>query len=364
MIKSGLSAKRKDFLKNFFESITQISSRYKWQFIATIAFLSLSILVLLLEPSDFSFQERITNFFLIFMNRPIEGMSFDETPLSSIIAAIAPAFLVGVLLTAAIRFFRDLTGSEFEDIRSWNAARAKKNSFTGHIIVVGLGRVGLNLTHMLYNAGYDVVGIDADPVQKIHLPVENKTVGWVIYSKFATEGIGDLEEKVPAVWTRENDLHALEKAGVARAHAVCLMAPNFDSNLFTLMAIRNNYPHLTIITRVQNDAEAQVLAYGGIDRLVEPKFDGACEIANLLKAANPNLVKVSGIIEVTEYMDLLAELKEKGFKLIRTWRWQGVSKNCTVKMLIEAPSHEIAVDLFPTSFQIESATVSLMKQKR
>ncbi|MHA2272310.1 MAG: potassium channel family protein [Candidatus Hodarchaeales archaeon] len=364
MSESRFSPQQKEFLKNLFDTFTQISSRYKWQFIATIAFLSLSFLVLLLEPSEFTLQEKITNFFLIFTNRPIKGMSFEETPLSSIIAAIAPAFLVGVLLTAAVRFFRDLTGSEFGDIRSWNTARAKKNAFNGHIIVVGLGRVGLNLTHMLYNAGYDVVGIDAEPSKTIHLPVENKTVGWVIYSKFATEGIGDLEEKVPAVWARGDDLHALEKARVSRAHAVCLMAPNFDSNLFMLMAIRNNYPHLSIITRVQDDAEAQVLAYGGIDRLVEPKFDGACEIANLLKAANPNLVKVSGIIEVADYMDLLAELKQKGFKLIRTWRWQGVSKDCTVKMLIEAPSHEIAVDLFPASFQIESATVSLMKQKR
>lgn len=364
MIKSRFSTQRKELLKNLFDTIIQISSRYKWQFLATMAFLGLAILVLLLEPSDFTLEERIINFFLIFTNRPIEGMSFDGTPLSSIIAAIAPAFLVGVLLTAALRFFRDLTGSEFGDIRSWNAARAKKNSFERHIIVVGLGRVGLNLTHMLYNAGYDVVGIDIDPSQRIHLPVENKTVGWVIYSKFATEGIGDLEEKVPAVWSRGDDLHALEKALVSRAHAVCLMPANFDSNLFMLMAIRNHYSHLAIITRVKNDEEAQVLAYGGIDRLVEPKFDGACEIANLLKAANANLVKVSGIIDVADYLELIVDLKQKGFKLIRTWRWQGVSKDCTVKMLIEAPSREVAVDLFPASFQIESATVSLMKQKR
>ncbi|MFX0115520.1 MAG: NAD-binding protein, partial [Candidatus Hodarchaeota archaeon] len=219
MIKSRFSRPRKEFLRNLLETLAQIGSRYKWHFAATIAFLSLSFLVLLFEPSSFTFEERFINFFLIFLNKPIEGMSFDETPLSSIIAAIAPAFLVGVLLTAAVRFFKDLTGSEFGDIRSWNAARAKKNSFKGHVIVVGLGRVGLNLTHMLYNAGYDVVGIDVDPAQVIHLPVENKTVGWVIYSRFATEGIGDLEEKIPAVWSRGDNLHALEKANISRAHA-------------------------------------------------------------------------------------------------------------------------------------------------
>lgn len=362
MEKISSSAPRKTLFKGLLDSITQIGSRYKWPFLATIAFLAVTVLILLFEPSSFTFEEKLRNIILVFLNRPINGISFEETPLSSVIAAVAPAFLIGVLFTTTVRFIKDLTGSEFGDIRSWNTARSLNKSLNDQIIVVGLGRVGLNLVQMLYNAGYPVVGIDHEVSQRIYLPIENKTVGWVIFSKFATERVQDLDEEVPAIWSRGDNLHAFEKANISRARAVCIMTDDFDSNLFMLMAIRSNYAHSSIITRVRNDAQRRIFSYGGVDRLVQPKQYGAYEIANLLDAASSSLVKVSGTMNVSDYMELLVNLEETGFKLIRTWRWQGPNRNCSVKMLIEAPScDELPLEIFPPSLQIESATVCLTR---
>ncbi len=349
-----------DRKSEFISSLGYVAKQYRTQFTVFIVYFILMTLTFLLEPSSISQSDRIKNIGKVMSRQESEGINFSDTPLSATFALITPAFIAGVLLTAASRFIRDVTGSEFDAVKSWNAAKKLIDEASNHIVVVGLGRVGLNLIQMLHDAGYSVIGIDIDRKERIETPLETKTLGWVIYAKFATRNVDHLKDKVPAIWSKDGDLTALKRANINRARAVCFMTANFDANLFLLMAIRQSHPHLSIITRVRTHKEARTLFSGGIDRLVEPKNFGAEEISNLLEVAHLNLIRVYGVINENEYLHLLKKLNDQGFKFIKIWRWQAMNQNCSVKMLVQAPSSDVSLEIFPRSLQLESANVTSM----
>ncbi|MFW9993389.1 MAG: NAD-binding protein [Candidatus Odinarchaeota archaeon] len=352
--KKDTLARVRTWLTDNWRSVQYVAMRYKWHLLASIGFFLIFIAAIIIEFPVETVNGGITTIFQAFLGQLSSGITFSTTPLTFIMIRIAPAFLAGVLVTAAMRFFRDLTGAEFEAIRSWNSARTKIYEISDHFIVVGLGRVGLNLTQILHESGYKVIATDLDPNAKIKRPLSQKTFGWVHFPGFAARRGKELEQQIPAIWTRDGDICALAKAGIGRARSLCLMSSNFGTNLFIVINVRKDYPDLTIVARVNDENEAEILDAAGVDLWIEPKSHGAKEIVSLLEIANPNIIKVSGIIPESEFLPLIKVMDEKGFYIIRMWRWKVLQQRCQVRMLIQTPETEIPEDMFPEGLRVES----------
>ena len=163
------------------------------------------------------------------------------------------------------------------------------DSLENHVIICGLGRIGIQLANELHKAGTGFVIIEREETKVS----EAKGLGYLCITADATE---------------ENTLHA---AGIARARVLATVLPNDAANVFITLSARNLNSKLQIIARGEVPATERKLYHAGSDKVVLPTHIGAERIAEMiLYPATTNFVGDS-----PEMRDMKRSLQEFGLEL-------------------------------------------------
>jgi CPA2 family monovalent cation:H+ antiporter-2 len=135
------------------------------------------------------------------------------------------------------------------------------SELSGHIIVVGYGRVGRHLAELLRAAQMPFVVIEP---QKDRIDLMK-------------------ERKVRAVYGRADDPDVLRTAAIGRAMALSIAIPNGYNAVPIIAAARALNPDIHIIARAQLEAEANHLTSRGADEALLAERELASSMVRLLR---------------------------------------------------------------------------------
>jgi len=138
-----------------------------------------------------------------------------------------PPLAVYIIGRGAVDFVR-LFFNRSERRAAWEEAVA--STYRNHIIVMGVGHVGLRVTRTLVGMGFEVVGID----QKIKPDVERE--------------LSDLG--VPLILADGRSPEILEKAGLRYAQSFIACTSSDQTNLEAVMRARDLNPDVRIVSRM------------------------------------------------------------------------------------------------------------------
>jgi CPA2 family monovalent cation:H+ antiporter-2 len=138
------------------------------------------------------------------------------------------------------------------------------SELSGHIIVVGYGRVGRHLAELLRAAQMPFVVIEP---QKDRIDLMK-------------------ERKVRAVYGKADDPDVLRTAAIGRAKALSIAIPNGYNAVPIIAAARALNPDIPIIARAQLEAEANHLTSRGADEALLAERELASSMVRLLREIN------------------------------------------------------------------------------
>ncbi len=172
--------------------------------------------------------------------------------------------LAGVVTTAIpIAYFTDMLISRR---LSTTAGRRAASASVGHVVIVGLGAVGVSVAEALHGRGRDVVVVESDPANR-HLPRARAL-------------------RIPVVFGDATTADALRDARVGRAAAVAVTTSDDMANIETGLAVRDllggrrtDVPVvLRLFDRELAHTVSQRFGFGSVRSIVElaaPWFVGA-----------------------------------------------------------------------------------------
>ncbi len=143
----------------------------------------------------------------------------------------------------------------------------KINELNEHIIVIGLGRVGMKAVNELIEKNEKFVVIDTS----IDDDNSNDLINKFLFIK------GDA--------TDDNILYA---AGIVRARALIVTTANASTTVFVVLSAKVLNPDIFIVARCDNDNDIQKLIRAGADKAINPYAIGGQRLVNIL--VNPNVV--------------------------------------------------------------------------
>lgn len=157
---------------------------------------------------------------------------------------------------------------------------ARIEALTGHIVIVGSGRVGRHISEVLTQLKVPRLVVESDPVRIAHL-----------------RGIG-----VPALFGDAASSEILDHAGLERARALIVTLPDDAASRAVVMSARSRSPELRIIARASTWDGARRLVEAGADHVVRPELEGGVEIVRrtLLDLELP-------VDDVGRYVDLIRQ---------------------------------------------------------
>ncbi len=196
-------------------------------------------------------------------------------------------FIVGRGATDFVRLFFDRS----ERRSAWEEAVA--STYRNHVIVLGVGHVGLRVARTLVGMGFDVVGID----QKLKPEVDAELTG-----------LG-----VPLIIMDGRNPQALEKAGLSNAQAVVACTSSDQINLEVIMRVRDMNPNVRIVARMWDETYTKqmkqfmgVAAVHSASELAAPSFAGAAVGIDLTQTLHINGIDYSMIrlqVEPGSFLD-------------------------------------------------------------
>jgi voltage-gated potassium channel len=148
------------------------------------------------------------------------------------------------------------------------------DSFTGHYIVCGFGRVGRQVSRDLRAAGAQHVVIDPNPA-----------------NREAALSVG-----VPLIESEASDDEVLKHAGIERAQGVIACVDSDAENIFITLSARQLRSDIFIIARASAEDSEKKLLRAGADRVISPYKTSGSEMARL--ALRP---QVGGALDVADY---------------------------------------------------------------
>ena len=167
--------------------------------------------------------------------------------------------------------------------RFWNRLESNKplpvideEKLTGHVVIVGYGRVGEHLVDVLQSLNVPLLVIEAD-----------------------VERIEALNAKqVATLYGDPSNSEVITHAGLERARALVITVPEETPAIMIAAAARGINPGLPLIVRAPSAEAIEHLRRLGADHVVQPEFEGGLEIIHhtLLQLGYP-------LREVHEYAD-------------------------------------------------------------
>ena len=146
------------------------------------------------------------------------------------------------------------------------------DQLNGHVIVCGLGRVGMGTVRSLESRGVDVVAIEVNPTSSERA----REVGISVIAGDATH----------------NDV--LLAAGIARARALVACVTEDPDNLVIVLSARSLEPDLHIVSRAVDEESEGKLRLAGANRVVAPQRVGSERLAAM--AVEHSLADVFDIV--------------------------------------------------------------------
>ncbi|MGZ7049777.1 MAG: potassium channel family protein [Methanobacterium sp.] len=128
-----------------------------------------------------------------------------------------------------------------------------------YIVIVGAGRVGLNLASFLISDGHDVTIIESDD----HL---------------CNEAVHELDALI--ICGNATDKKILEEANVYDADVFVAATGNDEVNLLTCILVKDDVPK--VIARVSEPDHGKVFKQAGIDSVVSPELTAASHLEKLI----------------------------------------------------------------------------------
>lgn len=176
---------------------------------------------------------------------------------------------------------------------AWEAAVA--STYRKHVIVIGVGHVGMRVIRTLVQMGFDVVAVDLSMTKELDEDLQRFGVPFVI---------GDAR-----------NAHILEQASLKYANAVIIATSNDHVNLEVTMRVRDMNESVRIVSRMWDDRLAQqiqrffdVEVLSASD-LAAPAFAGAAvgaEITQNLHIAGMEYSMIRLTVRKDSFMDGLS----------------------------------------------------------
>jgi Trk K+ transport system NAD-binding subunit len=183
-----------------------------------------------------------------------------------------PPIAIFIIGRGAVDFVR-LFFNRGERRREWEEAVA--STYRHHIIVMGVGHVGLRVTRTLCDMGFEVVGIDV----KLKPEVENELAG----------------KGVPLIQADGRLPQVLEQAGIRYAQAFVTCTASDHVNLEAVMRARDLNPDIRIVARMWDDQFTQqmkrfmaVNAVISASDMAAPAFAGAAVGVDITQTVRVN----------------------------------------------------------------------------
>lgn len=147
---------------------------------------------------------------------------------------IQPAVGIYIIGRGAVDFVR-LFFNRAERQSAWELAVV--STFRNHVIIIGIGHVGVRIARTLVSMGFDVVAVDNN--------IESESQA----ALSATE--------IPLIAGDARQESTLNDAGVKHARSLIVCTSSDHANLEITMRARDANPSLPIVTRMWDDAFAQ-----------------------------------------------------------------------------------------------------------
>lgn len=163
-----------------------------------------------------------------------------------------------ILLTGALVQF--LTVSQLQQIFGVKRMKAEVDKLSGHVIIVGFGRIGMMLAKELSSGAAKFVVLEQDE-QRAR---EVRDLGYLCLAGDAT------------------DERSLREAGIERAGTLATVLPNDAANVFITLSARSLNPRIYIIARGELPSTEKKLVQAGANKVVLPTHIGAERIAELI----------------------------------------------------------------------------------
>jgi trk system potassium uptake protein len=129
-----------------------------------------------------------------------------------------------------------------------------------YVIIMGGGRVGLNLANALIKAGFDVTLIEKDP-------------------ELCSHAASELDALI--ICGNGTDLKILDEANISDADAFVAATGNDEANLLACILVKEYSPK-KLIARISDPAHEEAFRKVGIDATVSPELTAAAYLEKLI----------------------------------------------------------------------------------
>jgi voltage-gated potassium channel len=168
------------------------------------------------------------------------------------------------VLSSITSFFVE---SDFANVRRYRRHLRRMQEISGHYIVCGAGRTGIQVVNELIAVGHDVVAIDAD-----------KDVLDALEARGILTVQGDATEDA-----------VLESAGLSRAKGIVATLDDDKTNMYVVVTARQANPKLRIVTKAVSQTAGDKLRRAGANAVVSPTFIGGMRLAS--EMVRPQVVR-------------------------------------------------------------------------
>ncbi|MDH4119426.1 MAG: potassium channel protein [Acidimicrobiia bacterium] len=266
------------------------------------------------------------------------GLVFPLSTAGQVLTIVIMVSGVGLLFYTA--------GSAIEQLFLYRTERRSgrmvkmAQGMSGHVILCGLGRVGVGTMRSLEARGVDVVIIEADPDRA----AAHRDEGSIVIEGDATH----------------ND--ALVAAGLHRARALVACVTNDADNLVIVLSARALAPDLHIVSRASEAEWEDKLRLAGADRVVAPQVVGSERLAAM--AVERNLADIFDVVVGGRALEFVVEevVVAAGSLLIgqaiRDTKLRETSG--AMVLAVEDPSRQLLTTATPGHVLEEGSTVILV----
>jgi CPA2 family monovalent cation:H+ antiporter-2 len=195
-------------------------------------------------------------FAFIVVGQAVAGRLMSPELGQFIMLVVAFSMFATPLASRAGRAFGDWSARRHPDA----AARHEEPLPEGHVMIVGFGRVGRMLSHILEGQGTPYVAIDNDPQLVAAL---RGHAGRLHYGDAAANAL-------------------LRKLHAERAAAIVLTMDDSASALHAARAIRRDYPDTPIYARARDEAHASALLHAGATLVVPETLESGLQLSQFV----------------------------------------------------------------------------------
>ncbi|GAB5490421.1 MAG: hypothetical protein Phog2KO_06360 [Phototrophicaceae bacterium] len=242
-----------------------------------------------IEPTIALIDRPYTMIQLMILETPAEYARTPQQWYLILFWYLQPAIGIYIIGRGAVDFVR-LFFNRSERRSAWELAVAQ--TYRNHVVLVGVGHVGLRITRTLAQMGFEIVVVDSS------------------LDKSASDELEKLD--IPAITDDGRSITTLQDAGIKHARAVIVCTSNDHMNLEITMRARDLNPDIRIVTRMWDSRFAEQLKRFlnvevlSASDLAAPAFAGSAigiEITQTLKVGGEDFSMIQLVVSKGSFME-------------------------------------------------------------